>query len=120
LLIFCERFVLFLSGDALDLPDVFAATLGLSDPWQILNVSFAPNEKRIDITVAYMPQETTLCLHCGSTNNLCKDVAETWLHQDFFNYITYLHVKRPIVNCCDLASLERPWSRPGSKFAMLD
>jgi transposase len=104
----------------LALPDIFASTLGLSAPWQIINVSFAPNEKRIDITVAFMPQGSVSCPHCGSTNSLCKAVEETWFHEDFFSYATYLHTKIPLIHCCDHASVDRPWSRPGSKFALLN
>ena len=107
-------------GDAMDLPDIFAATLGLSTPWQITDVSFAPNEKRMDITVAFNCQETINCPHCGSTSNMCQPVDETWFHNDFFNYATYLHTQIPFVPCCAISPIERPWCRTGSKFALLD
>jgi hypothetical protein len=102
----------------MDLPDVFAATLGLTGPWQVVSVSFASNEKRMDITVAYKPQETLPCAHCGDANGLCKDGNETWFHHNYFSYATYLHTHIPLVKCCGLATVERPWSRSGSKFAL--
>lgn len=102
------------------LPDVFSATLGLSDYWKITDVSFAPAEKRIDITVAFTQAENIRCPICGTLNNICHTVDETWFHSDFFSHATYLHTQTPYIQCCELLPVERPWSRKGSKFSQLN
>ena len=101
-------------------PDIFAATLGLSQPWQITDVSFSNGEKRMDITVAYPATETIICPICGTANKMCYAAEEVWFHKDFFKHVTYLHTQVPHIQCCGLLSVERPWSRVGSKFYQLN
>jgi len=104
----------------MNLPDVYSATLGLSDPWKITDVSFAPAEKRIDITVCFTMTETIRCPLCGAINEMSYAIDEVWFHSNFFNHATYLHTQVPYIQCCELIAVERPWSRPGSKFSLLN
>jgi hypothetical protein len=101
-------------------PAIFSATLGLSDPWQITHVTFAREEKRLDITVDYANDSTFACPHCGKEVKPSKVEHETWFHGDFFRFATYLHARVPHIECCcGLFPVERPWSREGSKFILL-
>jgi len=101
----------------MELPTILSSTLGLSLPWQITSVSFAKEEKRLDICVDFMDKK--LCPCCGSEGNPCLKVTETWYHDDFFRYETYLHANVPLVECCgSIIPVERPWSREGSRFAL--
>ena len=76
----------------MDLPAIFSSTLGLSLP----------------------------CPNCGCGGVPCQKKNETWYHDDFFRYKTYLHADVPHIECCgNIIPVERPWSREGSKFALL-
>jgi len=104
----------------MELPTIFSSTLGLSHPWQITEVSFATEEKRLDITVNFLDDNFLPCPCCGATGTSCQLKTETWYHDDFFRYATYLHANVPHSVCCGaIIPVERPWSRQGSKFALL-
>jgi len=99
---------------------IFSSTLGLVHPWQVTAVSFAEGEKRIDITVDYDFGSNVPCPFCGSTGSACITETETWYHDNFLCYATYLHANVPRVECCGvIVPLERPWSRSGSKFELI-
>lgn len=101
----------------LDYPDIFSATLGLSESWQVTDVQFTAEEKRLDITLAYTAEGAVYCPLCGMPNSISHSADETWYHSDFFCHATYLHTRVPFFQCCSLQSVERPWSRAGSKFS---
>lgn len=104
----------------MELPPIFSSTLGLSFPWQISDVSFAKEERRLDITVDFMDNDLLPCPCCGAERNSCQQETETWYHDSFFRYATYLHARVPHIMCCDtIIPVERPWAREGSKFALL-
>jgi len=105
----------------MDQPAIFSATLGLSHPWQITAVSFSKEEKRLDITVDFSQGGAFTCPTCGKEVKICEAEKETWFHSDFFRYATYLHARVPQIecSCCGMCKVERPWSREGSKFALL-
>lgn len=103
----------------MELPEIFSATLGISAPWEITGVSFEPGENRLDIKIAFLVNEAVLCPYCGSIHSSCNAVEETWVHQDFLSHVTYLHTRIPRVQCCRPVPIERPWSRPGSRFQLV-
>jgi transposase len=99
---------------------IFASTLGLSLPWQITSVSFAKDEKRLDICIDFLDVTSPPCPNCGCGGAPCRKETETWYHSNFFHYETYLHAQVPHTECCDsIIPVERPWSRKGSKFSLL-
>jgi hypothetical protein len=101
----------------MDHPTIFSATLGLSHPWHIVEVTFAREESRMDIRLDYYLGNLFTCPHCGEAKAPCSAEEETWYHEDFFRYSTYLHVQVPRIECCQgVVATERPWSRAGSKF----
>ena len=103
----------------MDHPAIFSATLGLSSPWHILSVSFA-EEGRMDITVEVHPGSLFCCPSCGSRKAPSFSEEETWYHDNFFRYATYLHAHVPRLACCGgIFALDRPWSRAGSRFERL-
>ena len=104
----------------MELPTIFSSTLGLSLPWQITSVSFAKEEKRLDINVDFLDNNSLPCPCCGTGGVPCQKKTETWYHDDFFRYETYLHAHVPHIECCgNIIPVERPWSRVGSKFALI-
>jgi transposase len=102
----------------MNLPSVFSATLGLTPPWQVSDVTFADDDRRLDITVTY--GAGTACPCCGAREPADEAEVETWYHHDFFRYTTYLHSRVPGCACCGHRhAVERPWARAGSKFERL-
>ena len=104
----------------MDLPHLISSTLGISPPWQISDVNFCSDGRRLDITVDYDAGVDQVCPRCGAHAAHCDAVTETWFHRDFFRHATYLHTRVPQLSCCGHSHpLERPWTRPGSKFVRL-
>jgi transposase len=99
---------------------IFSGTLGLSPPWQVTEVTFARESNRLDIKVEYEPRDVLTCPSCGARGQVsCLERDnETWFHEDFFHYATYLHALVPRLTCC-CGSFPRPWSRAGSRFARI-
>jgi transposase len=105
----------------MDLTQLISSTLGISSPWQIKNLVFASDGRRLDITVEYYVDSAQVCPHCGARGAICEEASETWFHRDFFRFATYLHTRVPQINCCGRHhDVERPWTRAGSKFVQLD
>ncbi|MRR34343.1 transposase family protein [bacterium] len=106
----------------MDHPAVFAATLGLSHTWQIVSLSMEQETSRMDIGIDFVGDCTATCPVCNAQGNFRGSQKETWYHEDFFNYKTFLHVRAPrlLCPCCGISLVERPWSRAGSRFSLID
>jgi zinc-finger of transposase IS204/IS1001/IS1096/IS1165 len=102
-------------------PAVFSATLGLSHPWQVIAINFTKEERRLDITIDFVHGSSFFCPTCGAEKKCCESDEETWFHDDYFRYATYLHARVPKLqcSCCGVDDIERPWSRTGSKFTLI-
>ena len=99
----------------------FSATIGLYHPWKISDMVFSKDEKRLDITIDCDQDESFICPICGVAVELSDTADETWHHNNFFNYQTYLHARVPQIKCacCGISVMERPWSREGSRFVLV-
>jgi hypothetical protein len=99
---------------------ILSATLGLSPPWQVTAANFAKESNRLDISIEYSYATPLDCPACGGKGTSChaETVAETWFHENFFSYATFLHARVPLM-ACDCGGrfpLKPPWSRQGSLF----
>jgi transposase len=99
-------------------PAIFAATLGLSHPWQIVSISFTSEENRVDISIDFSDSSILSCPCCGVLGIICSSVKETWHHHDYFRFAAYLHALVPSIECpsCGIVTVDRPWTRKGSMF----
>lgn len=74
----------------------------------------------MDIKVDFYDGNLFDCSVCGTPHPPCSSEEETWIHDDFFRYRTFLHARVPhIACCCGEVAVERPWCRAGSKFVRL-
>jgi hypothetical protein len=99
---------------------IFSATLGLTPPWKITSVGFSEGSNRMDIHLEVKQEKTLICPVCGAegTTGEQDPQPETWFHDDFLCYATYLHALVPTLECrCGKFPLERPWNREGSRFS---
>ncbi|MRR54688.1 MAG: transposase family protein [Deltaproteobacteria bacterium] len=103
-------------------PAIFAATLGLSYPWQIVSLAMEKESNRLDISIDFVGDCPTTCSALTAQGRPCQVERETWFHDDFFNYKTFLHIRapRPLCPNCWIAPSKRPWLRPGSKFTLVE
>lgn len=101
---------------------MFSAVLGLSSPWKVTAVSISNKEKRMDISVDFSRRNTFACPSCGSESTVSHAHRETWHHENFFHFATYLHARVPNVRChsgCGTLPANVPWERQGSRFVKL-
>ncbi|AGA90215.1 transposase family protein [Thioflavicoccus mobilis 8321] len=102
---------------------LFTAALGLSVPWEVLDVGFDPVAGRIDFTVGCAAGTRFTCAQCGAKHQPVHDTRERqWRHLNFFQYHAYLHAKVPRVQCAacgKTTQVEVPWARAQSGFTPL-
>lgn len=107
----------------MDHPSIFSSTLGLSTPWKITVVDVSDQYPRLDIYIICKHSVSIPCPSCGKGAKISAVSDESWHHTDFFNKEAYLHVKVPVVTCdssCGCHKLDVPWSKPGSRFTLIN
>ena len=116
--------------------DIFAAGLGLTDPWYVTNVEFRPSddekgESELHISVDFRrgakftfqdSEGNILCDADGAPLELkANDTVErTWRHLNFFQYKTFLHARVPKARYNGKTPTARvPWARKNTGFTLL-
>ena len=102
--------------------DLFQMALGLFPPWLVERCTFDPDEKRLDIFIDFSRGGEFACPECGRLGCKAYDTQDkTWRHLNFFEHVTYLHVRTPRVECldCGVRVVPVPWAREGSGFTLL-
>jgi transposase len=101
---------------------LFAAALGLAEPWYVASVDLDDTEKRLEIHIDFRRGGTFRCSECGAAGCKAYDTAERrWRHLDFFQYRSEIIARTPRVSCdsCGVHPVSVPWARPGSGFTLL-
>jgi transposase len=98
--------------------EVFAETLGLTEPWYVERVVFDHKKLQVDVYLAYRTRGFP-CPVCGEPSPIHDTKTRRWKHLYFFQYPTYIHAKIPRVNCQEHGTrlTKIPWSRPKSRFS---
>ena len=101
--------------------ELFKLALGLEDPWQIAQIEFTGEEKRLHLTLDFPEGSQFPCPECGKLCGVHDTKKRTWRHLNFFQYETYLHARQPRVKCSDhkVKTVNLPWSRSGAGFTLL-
>lgn len=102
--------------------DLFQLALGLFPPWLVERCEFDPEQKRLDIFLDFSRGGEFECPECGRTCCKAYDTQnKMWRHLNFFEHVTYLHVRTPRVECpdCGIKQVPVPWAREGSGFTLL-
>jgi transposase len=102
--------------------DLFQAALGLQAPWRVLESSFDPVQRRLELRLDFEKGARFACPECGRGGCPVHDTSEkTWRHLDFFQHHAYLTARVPRVTCPEHGTLQAgvPWARAGSGFTLL-
>jgi transposase len=102
--------------------DLFQMALGLLPPWVVERSDFDAEKKQLDIYVDFSRGGEFPCPECGRQGCKAYDtVDKVWRHLNFFEHVTYLHVRTPRVECpeCGVKQVPVPWAREGSGFTLL-
>jgi transposase len=89
---------------------LFTAALGLTLPWEVVEVDFDPAAKRIDLEVSFARGARFGCPACGAVDQPVHDSRRrSWQHLHFFEHHAYIHASAPRVRppCQDRCRLPR-------------
>lgn len=102
--------------------ELFSRALGLQEPWQVVDVQFDAEQRRLDLWIDFPKGSRFACPECGREGCEVHDTEEkTWRHLDFFQHQAYLTARVPRVICPEhqVHQVEVPWARERSGFTLL-
>ena len=102
---------------------MFEQSLALKDPWYVTKVIFEPQERAVHIYISGRKTAKYPCPECGE---LCSRYDEeederVWRHADVVLYPSFVHSRRPRVDCPKhgIHVVDAPWSRsPYARFTL--
>jgi transposase len=102
--------------------DLFQRALGLDEPWEVVDVGFDPEQRRLDLRIDFAKGSVFCCPECGQPGLKARDTeTKTWRHLDFFQHQAYLSARVPRVDCPEhgVHQVKVPWARERSGFTLL-
>ena len=102
--------------------ELLQVALGLVPPWMVNDCTFAVQEKQLDIHIDFSRGGAFTCPVCGRSGcNAYDTKVKKWRHLNFFEHVTYLHVRTPRIKCpnCGVKGVSVPWARAGSGFTLM-
>ena len=102
--------------------EMFAQSIGLTEPWTIERAEFNEQEKAVHVYVKARKTAEYPCPKCGK---MCKryddeESERIWRHGDVVFFPCYVHCRRPRIKCEDgIHVVTAPWSRPGSRYTLM-
>jgi transposase len=102
--------------------DLFSAALGLEQPWEVVEVKFDAERRRLDLRVDFAKGARFPCPECGAAGCKVHDTeSHTWRHLNFFQHEAYLTARVPRVICPEhkVKQVQVPWARERSDFTLL-
>ena len=103
--------------------EMFAQSIGLSEPWYVERAEFDEDSKEVHIYVKAKKTSKYPCPECGEmcTRYDDEEKERVWRHGDVVFFPCYVHCRRPRIKCEKhrVRVVEAPWARKGSRFTML-
>jgi transposase len=102
--------------------DLFSAALGLDEPWEVVDVQFDTERRRLDLRIDFRKGARFACAECGAADCKVHDTeSHTWRHLNFFQHEAYLTARVPRVICPEhgVKQVQVPWARERSDFTLL-
>jgi transposase len=105
----------------MDTNTLFTMALGLQAPWEVKNLQFNEEAKRLEIAIDFTRGADFPCPVCGQPAKVHDTEEKTWRHLDFFQHSAYLTARVPRCKCDvdGVKQVQVPWARPGSGFTLL-
>ena len=105
----------------MDANALFTMALGLSSPWEVKELVFTAESRRLDIRIDFPRGSSFPCPECGKPSKVHDTEEKSWRHLDFFQHSAYLTARVPRCRCDQhgVKQVEVPWARPGSGFTLL-
>ena len=105
----------------MDVNALFTQALGMVNPWEVVELRFNPEAKRLDVRVDFAPGSTFPCPECGKACKVHDTSPQTWRHLNFFEHLTFIEARQPRTNCDKhgVKTTTVPWARAGSGFTLL-
>lgn len=105
----------------MDTNTLFTMALGLQAPWEVKNLRFDADTRRLDIDIDFTPGARFPCPVCGLPSKVHDTEEKSWRHLDFFQHSAYLTARVPRCKCDEhgVKQVQVPWARPGSGFTLL-
>lgn len=102
--------------------DLFQQALGLEEPWEVVEVKFDVERRRLDLRVDFRKGSRFACPECGAAGCKVHDTElHTWRHLNFFQHEAYLTARVPRAICSEHGTRQVPvpWARERSDFTLL-
>jgi transposase len=105
----------------MDANALFTMALGLSSPWEVKELVFTAESRRLDIRIDFPRGSSFRCPECGEASKVHDTEEKSWRHLDFFQHSAYLTARVPRCRCDQhgVKQVQVPWARPGSGFTLL-
>lgn len=104
-----------------DTRSLYAALLGLRDPWIIEDVDLREAAGEVHVRVTLPSGTLWVCPECGAAAPIHDHQEREWRHLDTCQFKTIVHARVPRLNCPThgIKQLTVPWAEPGSRFTAL-
>ena len=103
--------------------EMMSGSLGLKEPWYIEGAEFREEEPAVHIHVGIRAGAAIACPKCGGVTKRYgyEPKERVWRHGDCMFYPTYVHCRRPRVQCphCGIQQVNAPFERKNSRFTLL-
>jgi transposase len=98
----------------------YAGLLGIAAPWEVGEVTRAPELHRVTIRVAWPERTRPLCPTCGLPAPLHDKRERRWRHLDAMGHEVQLVCAVPRCACVEhgVLQVKVPWAEPGSRFTV--
>ncbi len=109
------------ANSLMDVNTLFTQALGMVAPWEVVELKFDGESKRLDIRVDFAPGSQFPCPDCGALCKVHDAATRSWRHLNFFEHLTYIEARQPRTQCDKdgVKTTTVPWARSGSGFTLL-
>ena len=100
--------------------ELFAAILGLHDPWYVTDVELRTKQGDVTVMIEAHSSSQLACPRCGKSCPGYDTRRRTWRHLDTCEYKTIIIVDVPRVKCSEhgVLQIDVPWAAPDSGFTV--
>jgi transposase len=101
--------------------ELYRTLLGLTDPWDVVDVEVAMAERSVVVYVAYRSNADVLCPECGARCSRHDTRTRSWRHLDTMQYRTVLTAEVPRSKCDEhgVKQVKVPWAEDKARFTAL-